>query len=727
VEPDIGTENLFARRRFLWAALAIVVAAAAAYFNSLHGVFVFDDKTSIVENPVIRQLWPLGPVFRGPRPVADLTFAANYAIGDFHVIGYHLVNLAVHILAALTLFGIVRRTLSLPPLAERFGSAASALALAVALLWMVHPLQTESVTYIVQRAESLMGLFYLLALYCAIRGFSSPNHRGPWHAAAVAACALGMGVKPVMVSAPLVILAYDRLFMSPSLKAALRRSAPLYLGLAATWLILALLVSRYPAQQPTAGFGMELLTPWQYARTQFGVIVHYLALSFRPWPLCLDYGWPVAWDVRDILPPALLVLALAGATIACLWRASPLAFPGVWFFLILAPTSSIMPIHDLCFEHRMYLPLAAVVALAVTGAYVLGRRALELAVPAERRESRRRLGTAIAVISCLVVAGFLGGLTFLRNQLYENEATIWKDVTIHRPRNARAFYNLGAALVNQNRNEEAIPYLLHALEIKQGYPATRENLGLTLTEAGRAGAHNALGIALSELGRFDEAMGHFAEGLALQPNDASAQCHFGNTLVALGKAPEAVAHYREAIQLRPEFADAHYNLARALADQGRPDEAVIEYEQTLQLAPANGQAHNNLGRLLALQGRPAEAIAHYREALRLLPAAPVVQANLAWLRATCADPKFRDAGEALRLAREQAGAGTARALDVLAAACAEAGFFDEAVTAARQAIQAADRGGKKTSSAEIQDRLKLYESHRPYREPVAAQAPRIES
>jgi tetratricopeptide (TPR) repeat protein len=714
------------RTKTILAAVGLAVFGAAAYFNSLHGVFVFDDKTSILENPAIRQLWPLGPVFRGPRPVADLTFAANYAIGQLNVVGYHLVNLAVHILAALTLFGIVRRTLSLPPLAERFGSAASALALAVALLWMVHPLQTESVTYIVQRAESLMGLLYLLTLYCAIRGFTSPNRRGPWHAAAVAACALGMGVKPVIVSAPLVILAYDRLFVTPSLKAALRRSGPLYLGLAATGLILAFLILRYPARQSTAGFAMELLTPWQYARTQFGVIVHYLALSFRPWPLCLDYGWPVAWDLWDILPPALLVLALAGATIACLRRASPLAFPGVWFFLILAPTSSIMPIHDLCFEHRMYLPLAAVIALVVTGAYALGRRALEFAVPAERRESRRRLGAAVGAISCLVVAGFLGGLTFLRNQLYENEATIWKDVTIHQPRNARAFYNLGAALVSQNRNEEAIPYLLHSLEIKQGYPATRDNLGLTLTEAGRAGAHNALGIALSELGRYDEAMGRFAEGLAVRPNDASAQGHFGNTLVALGKAPEAIAHYRKAIQLEPEFAEAHYNLARALADQGRPDEAIIEYEETLRLAPDDGQAHNNLGRLLALQGRPAEAVAHYREALRLLPDAPVVRANLAWLRATCADPKFRDAGEALRLAREQAGDRNARALDVLAAACAEAGLFDQAVTAARQAIEAAERSGEKTSAAEIRDRLKLYESGRPYREPVAGKAARTE-
>jgi tetratricopeptide (TPR) repeat protein len=710
------------------AAVILAAVGTAAYLDSFSGVFLFDDTPGIIENNAIRQLWPPWPIFRGPRPVLDLTFAANYAIGGLRVFGYHLVNLAVHLLAALTLFGIVRRTLSVPPLVQRFGSAACALALAVALLWMVHPLQTESVTYIVQRAESLMGLFYLLTLYCAIRGFSSPDYRRSWHAAAVAACALGMGVKLVMVTAPLMVLVYDRLFVAPSLKAALRRSRPLYLGLAATWLIAAFLVARNPAE-PSAGFGMESLTPWRYARTQFGVIAHYLALSFRPWPLCLDYGWPVAWDVRDILPPALLVLALAGATIACLRRArlAGPAFAGVWFFLILAPTSSVMPIHDLCFEHRMYLPLAGVIALTVMGAYALGRRALELAVPAEHREFRQRLGTSIAAVSCLAVIGFLGSLTLLRNQLYGNEATIWKDATNHQPRNARAFINLGCALINQGRCEEALGYLLHALEIKQGYPPTRNNRGLTLTEAGRAAAHNNLGIALSELGRYDEAMRQFDEGLALKPDDPSAQYHCANTLVALGRAPEAIAHYREAIRLRPEFSDAHYNLAAALAELGRTEEAISEYEETLRLAPANGRAHNNLGRLLALQVRPAEALAHYREALRLLPDSPVVRANLAWLRATCADPKFRDASEALRLAREQAAAGSpaegapnARALDVLAAACAEAGQFDQAVAAARQAIAAAERSGGKPSASEIRARLKLYESRRPYRERTAA-------
>jgi len=214
-------------------------------------------------------------------------------------------------------------------------------------------------------------------------------------------------------------------------------------------------------------------------------------------------------------------------------------------------------------------------------------------------------------------------------------------------------------------------------------------------------------------------MGQFAEGLPSQPDNPSAQWYFGNTLVALGKTQEAVPHFRKAIELQPDFADAHYNLARALADQGLLHEATAEYDQALRLAPDNAQAHNNLGRLLELQGRLAEALAQYREALRLLPDSPVVRENLAWLRATCPDPKFRDAAEALRFARAQPPAGSARALDVLAAACAEAGLFDEAVAAARQAIEAAERNGEKSAAAEIQARLKLYESHKPYRQPAA--------
>src|SRR6266403_1569474 len=199
--------------------LLIVAAVLLAYGNSFSGPFIYDDLTSIPENLHIRHLWPLWDTLQAPhttaegRPLVCLTLALNYALGGLEVWGYHAVNLATHVFAAIVLFGIVRRTLDGPRLGGRFGPYASGLAAAVALCWAVHPLQTESVTYIIQRTESMMGLFLLLSLYCVIRGHDSPR-RSEWYATAVVCCALGMGSKETMGIAPIIVLLYDRIFLA---------------------------------------------------------------------------------------------------------------------------------------------------------------------------------------------------------------------------------------------------------------------------------------------------------------------------------------------------------------------------------------------------------------------------------------------------------------------------------------------------------------------------------
>ena len=224
-------------RRATWLAAAIIaLAALAVYANSFNGAFVFDDIPWILVDPGVHKLWPLtdvlfssNPNFVSGRPVVNLTIAVNYVLGGTDPRGYHAFNIAIHILAGLTLFGIVRRTLAMPVLRDRFAAAATPLALAVALVWIVHPLQTAAVTYVIQRTEALVGLFYLLTLYCVIRGTES-GRSWRWYAAAVAACFLGMGTKEVMVTAPVVVLLYDRTFLSGSFAAALTRRWGLYLG-----------------------------------------------------------------------------------------------------------------------------------------------------------------------------------------------------------------------------------------------------------------------------------------------------------------------------------------------------------------------------------------------------------------------------------------------------------------------------------------------------------------
>lgn len=218
--------------------LLLVIAGILAYHNSLFTPFVFDDSVSITLNRTIRHLWPVWEALLPPhrtglpvegRPVVNFTLAVNYALGGVTPWGYHALNLAIHILAGLTLFGIARRTLLRPAMSGRFGAEATSLALAIALLWTVHPLQTEAVTYVVQRAESLMGLFYLLTMYCFIRGVES-RWPGRWYALSVAACLLGMGSREVMVSAPLMVLFYDRTFVAGSFPEAWKRRWWLYRG-----------------------------------------------------------------------------------------------------------------------------------------------------------------------------------------------------------------------------------------------------------------------------------------------------------------------------------------------------------------------------------------------------------------------------------------------------------------------------------------------------------------
>ncbi|MHC4446834.1 MAG: glycosyltransferase family protein, partial [Planctomycetota bacterium] len=356
----------------IWPLAAIVAAGVLVYLNSFQGVFVFDDHGQIVDNQKIRSfdhLW-------GNRPLVRLSLAVNYHFGELNVWGYHLVNLVIHLLAGLTLYGIVRRVLLLEPFRRSCAQSAHWFALIIALVWVVHPLQTESVTYIIQRAESMMGLFYLLTIYCVLRGSTAP--RPPvWYAAAVLACALGMASKPVMVTAPIVALLFDWAILSGSIRRTLRRRWPLYAGLASTWVLLVatgtteLILSPDSSKRPTAGFGYVGCTPLEYALTQPGVILRYLRLAIWPHPLCLDYGWPIARAAGNVLLPGVLIVTMAGVSV---WsflarKQAWIGFLGLSFFLILSPTSSIVPFAHPAFEHRMYLPLAAVVTVLVFGSH----------------------------------------------------------------------------------------------------------------------------------------------------------------------------------------------------------------------------------------------------------------------------------------------------------------------------------------------------------------------
>ena len=381
------------------AAAILVALGIAAYANSFDGIFVFDDEPAVAENVHIRSLRPLSAAMSAPRdstlagrPIASLTFALNYALAPAgvrdaltpartgssdrlfleNVRGYHAVNLALHLIAGLALFGVVRRTLLTAKLRETFGAAATAVAWSVAAIWLVHPLQTSSVTYVVQRVEVLMGMFYLLTLYCAIRAAAAgPRGALVWAAAAVVSCALGMGSKEVMATAPIVVLLWDVVFEREAIG---RRRLGTLRGALRTWVILALLVAGGP-RSLSVGFGFADWPWWRYLLTQSAVVLHYLRLAFVPWPLVLDYSWMPPASAGEAALPFAVMSALAMLTAWGLRRRSPAGFAGACFFIILAPTSSVLPIvTEVAAEHRMYLPLASIVALVVAGAFASLRR-----------------------------------------------------------------------------------------------------------------------------------------------------------------------------------------------------------------------------------------------------------------------------------------------------------------------------------------------------------------
>ncbi len=550
--------------------LAILVAGLAAYANSVGGVFLFDDKVALLEIP--RAHWSLGSLLGGTlRPLVKLSLAFNALLGGpERVWSYHVLNVTIHMCAALALFGLIHRAFRTSRLAAAYRQeTASWLALSIAVLWVVHPLHTQSVTYIIQRGESLMGLWYLLVLYSLVRSTQSAQPRR-WRIFCVICCALGMLSKPVMVSAPIVALLYDRIFLASGWRQLFRQRGWLYAALAATWLLFPLLMRNVPPMSEwTSGFGTPLVpSSWEYARTQPGVILHYLRLCVWPHPLVFDYAWPLAKTAREIWVPAAVIGGLLLATLWLLKRRPALGFLGAAFFLILAPTSSVYPIADPAFEYRMYLPLAAVLTLVVIGTHRLFQR---LPVPG----TMRRL---IAGLSTVAIASLFITLTLQRNAVYASEERLWRDTIAKRPANARAHHNLGRTLAAQGQFDEAVRSYQEAVRLSPGF----------------AIAYNNLGVALRKQGKLEEALRRYRQALALAPESAQVHNNTGVVLRQLGNHAQAMTHYTKALELDPNYAKAHENLGVLLASQGRFDEAIAQLEEALRLDPQDQETRANL-------------------------------------------------------------------------------------------------------------------------------------
>jgi tetratricopeptide (TPR) repeat protein len=586
------------RSRDALAALLLISAATAlAYSNTLGASFHLDDFPRIVQNDGLHDLGKLWPP-HGNRYLGDLSFALNFRLGGLEPLGYHLVNLLVHLCNALLVAWLAAATLRTPALRDAAAGPLlrERLPLTAGLLFALHPIQTQAVTYVVQRFASLATLFCLLSLvlYAQAR-LSLERERSPRLRAAsllvlsAAFAAAAMRTKEISFTLPVVTLGYELLFFRGPWRRLL-----LLLPVAATALLVPLgLAASGQRLADALGDGQlpaeTLAIPRSvYLLTESRVLATYLRLLVLPVGQNLDHDFPLShtpWEPGVLISLAVLVTVVSGA-IALLVRArrsgeaaGVLVFSGVaWFFVTSSVESSVIPIRDVIVEHRMYLPSA--------GAAVVLATALLCAL--ERLRSRLPAGVGLAA-ALLVTAVPLGAATYARNRVWKDELTLWSDVVAKSPQKARPHNNLGVALAEAGRFAEAIPEYREAIRLDPGFGDPHNNLGIALYSTGRG---------------LDEAIREYREAIRLDFHLANAHSNLGLAYRLKGQLDDAIRALRQAIRLEPGLAEAHLNLGVAYQVGGQPELAAQEYREALRLDPDLAEARQHLRDVTASAGSP---------------------------------------------------------------------------------------------------------------------------
>lgn len=555
--------------------LCFALAVFLLYSNTFYSPFMFDDWAHIEANPHI-QITSLSwdalveAGFDSPlknRPVSYITLALNYYFDGFALPGYHLVNILIHLVAGIFLYMLLRTTLSLQTYWHKSGDGPW-LPFAAVLVWIVHPLHVQSVTYIIQRMNSLAAMFFILSLLLYVKGRLA--ERGPRQIflflGSVFAGVLSLGSKENAATLPFIILLYEWFFLQDLSFTWLRRKVLPILGVGIFLAVIALLfLGAHPIERILSAYGIRDFTPFQRVLTEFRIVVFYISLLILPNParLNIEHDFPISLSLLN--PPAtfLSLAALLGIfalAVALSRRERILAFTILWFLGNLVIESSVIGL-ELIFEHRTYLPsMLAVLALVMVCDRVLTKKWLKVFVT-------------------ILVVSLFSAWTYQRNLVWQDEVTLRRDAVAKSPAKPRAHAILANAL---ERNHEYV-------ESEKYYKIT----------------------------------------LSLQPRNAD-EIHYnlGNVLMAQGKLDEAVEHFREAVVLSPNVAVMRLNLAYALALRGSNREAVAELQELIRLHPEEPRAHNNLGTLLMKQGRFKEAMFHFREALRLMPSYERARMNL---------------------------------------------------------------------------------------------------
>ena len=632
--------------------LVLGVAVCLVYYPATRGPFVFDDSATIVVNPSIRQLWPLvgsgksagplNPPEETPvygRPLVNLSLAVNYYFGGLDPFGYRVVHIVVHLLSAMLLWAIVARTLRLDYFQGKFDRVAEPLSFGAALVWALHPVNTESVVYVTQRTELMMGMFYLATLYCSIRYWTAAHRaaRATCLVLATLACLSGMLCKEMMASAPVIVLLFERTFIAGSLRRALGRSWPLYVGLALAW-VPVLALNYHGPRTPGAGFDLGVAAhEWWFTQTK--VLFLYLKLAVWPWPLVIHYEIPYLKTVAEAWPWLLTTGLLAIGALVLLWRRLAVGFVAVWFFAVLSPTLVITLVGETAAERRMYVPLAAIVPLLDVGGYVVQQRAWRSVARLAGRESIRIGPVAVFSVATIALAIGFGYVSSHRLVAYRDKLSLWQDAAVHQPHDPLVQFNLGTLFAEAGQLPEAIGHFEEAVRLAPD-PQVPE---LWHAELLRFRAHYNLARAFEGSARPQDAIEQYRTTLRLRPDDAASHYNLARLLEGAGHTLQAIEHYRQAIAVQPDFSAAHTNVGILLLSAGHMQEAIENFEAALR-GQEDLANYMNLAMAYSLANRAAEAIPMAEKALDLARAqgetslAEEFEAALAYFRAQRSAP-----------------------------------------------------------------------------------------
>jgi len=586
--------------------ILIAVAGFIIYSNALHNQFVFDDKYFIVDNPCIRNLKNIPSFFTsvksfGPtgnfyiyRPLSTLSYAVDYALGKLDPVIFHLSSVLWHVLTCIMLYLVLNHVLE-----DRTASFLGA------LLFTVHPVQTESVVWPAQTSNLISLFFFLLSFYLWLENFS---------AASLASFAFALLGKEIAITLPLILMLYDAR-TGPGIRKRIKSYAPFF-AIAVLYVILrTTVVGRISGQDAYPGGSI-----YTAMLTTAKAVVLYIRLLFLPAGLCVDHRFvPVKSGAEGgAIGSLVFVIAVLCSGVVLFRKRRRESFFIFWFFLTLLPVSNIIPLQNVLVAERfVYFPAAGFCGLISV-----------LFIRICRNEAGGRVKNAAAVFMSFLII-FYGYLTMRRNSEWKDALTLWNATLKENPLSYRAYGDRGVAYERAGRYEEAVESYEEALRLEPGFFLTHANLGVVYFKSGRyneaiecykealrlspgyARAYFNLGVVYGKMGRYKEEIECYKEALRFCPADSDAHYNLGLAYVRDSRNGDAVESFKKAIRIRSDYAESYNNLGVAYSNLGKYDDAIASWKKALRLSPDNAEGHYNLGMTYVRTGDRGSAVKEY--------------------------------------------------------------------------------------------------------------------